>query len=102
MKKYIFLPILISTISVSYTFASDHSDIYSKTQTTCSNYHTHLERYLDTVLPVYLDEKITKSNQKNIEAYKTLLKEKENTEVSITVLNQTVKANFVSAELLNI
>lgn len=102
MKKYIFLPILILSISVPYTFASDHSETYNKAQTTCSNYTTHLENYLDTTLPVYLDEKVTKSNQKSIEVYKTILKEKEHTKVSVVVLNQTTKVDFIPAELLNI
>lgn len=103
MKKILFVPALIVALSASFVSASDQNDVYTKTQTTCNTYASNLETYLDTVLPFYLNETITKSNQKNIDAYKKLLKEKRTTKTEVRISNtETIKLDYAQAELLNI
>lgn len=103
MKKILFVPSFIMALSISFVYASDQSDTYTKTQTTCSNYTSNLEAYLDTVLPFYLDDNITKSNQKSIDVYKKLLKEKRTTKTEVKMSStQTIKLDYALAEALNI
>ena len=104
MKKLSFfiLTLFVSSTCIASVSASENSIAFSQAEKTCGEYQTHLENYLDTALPAYLDENLTKSNQINITKYKTYLQDSSNKQIEITLEKDIVKVQFATAELFNL
>ena len=101
-KSLIILTLIISSVATSSVSASSNSIAFSQAEKVCNTYKTNTETYLNTVLPAYLDDNLTKSNQDSINKYKTYLNSSSEKQVDIVMWKDTVKVEFATAELFNL